>query len=63
MHLGAMLDPDQVVALRDRADALALGTVTNDQVLMQRAPAAPTTTCPTSSPTSAGTLRYRKIRA
>lgn len=63
MHLGAVLDPDQVLALRDRADALALGTVTNDQVLMQRDTGGAYDDLPdVVTDFGEGTLRYRKIQ-
>jgi polysaccharide pyruvyl transferase WcaK-like protein len=35
MRLGALLAPDEIEALRDRADDLARGTVVNDHVLLQ----------------------------
>ena len=63
LHLGKVLEPDQVEALKDRADALAMGSVVNPQVVMQLDTGGDYDSLPGAvSQFAAGTRLYRKIQ-
>lgn len=63
MRLGALLSPDQVEALRRRADDLALGRVHNEHVLLQLDTGGAYEELPEAvSALGDGTIMYRKIQ-
>lgn len=63
LHLGKLLEPEEVDALRQRADDLALGEVKNPEVQMQLDTGGAYEELPAAVPGfESGTIRYRKIQ-
>ena len=63
LHLGALVDADELQRLRDRVDDLALGRVPNPRVQVQADTGGRYEDLPdVTAQAAAGTLRYRKVQ-